>query len=176
MIAEELVGRLEAVRPKGTGKWQARCPAHDDREPSLSIREADDGRILVYCFAGCSVEAICAALGLTVRELFADSEPPSRRLQKAQPKPWRFRWRRTAARLEDHALTLWLRAESVLASAKDMQTPEWTDKDFDTAVKAVSRAYTDIERSEFLEDVAFDLRLQGLRKEQERYAPRSRVA
>jgi len=175
MTVQELLSQLDGVRHTPRG-WTAKCPAHDDRRPSLSIRETDDGQTLVYCFAGCSVEAICAALGLRLCDLFANSEPPSRRRRKAQQQHWRFNWRWTAARLEDHALTLWLRAESVLASAKDMQTPEWTDEDFDTAVKAVSRAYTDIERSEFLEDVAFDLRLQGLRKEQERYATRSRVA
>ena len=31
----------------------ARCPAHDDRKPSLSIRDADDGKVLVRCHAGC---------------------------------------------------------------------------------------------------------------------------
>jgi putative DNA primase/helicase len=42
--------------------WLARCPAHDDREPSLSIREADDGKVLVHCHAGCEQEHVIAAL------------------------------------------------------------------------------------------------------------------
>ncbi len=176
MKVEEVLKRLERVRARGHGRWSALCAAHADKYPSLTLRETDDGRILLHCFAGCSVEAICAALGLTVSNLFPDPESPRLGKRKPRSRPWRFDWRQTAALLEDHALTLWLRAESVLASAKDMQTPEWTDEDFDTAVKAVSRAYTDIERSEFLEDVAFDLRLQGLREEQERYATRNRVA
>ena len=49
------------------GRWLgtyglARCPAHDDRSPSLSIAEGHDGRLLLYCFAGCDFEAIRAAL------------------------------------------------------------------------------------------------------------------
>lgn len=48
----------------------ARCPAHDDRAPSLSVTEADDGRVLVYCHAGCETETIVAALGLTMADLF----------------------------------------------------------------------------------------------------------
>ena len=50
--------------------WQARCPAHDDHEPSLSIAEGDDGRVLLKCHAGCTPEAIVAALGLEMRDLF----------------------------------------------------------------------------------------------------------
>ncbi len=175
MTADELIGRLDGVRRTSRG-WTSKCPAHADRHPSLSIREGERG-LLLKCWAGCTLAEILTALNLTVADLFYETRACRkawRRLRQQQP--WRFDWRRTAALLEDHALTLWLRAESVLASAKNMQTPKWTDEDFDTAVNTMSRAYTDIERSEFLEGVAFDLRLQGLKKEQEQYASRSRVA
>jgi putative DNA primase/helicase len=43
-------------------QWQARCPAHDDHNPSLSICESDDGRILVHCHAGCEQSAVIDAL------------------------------------------------------------------------------------------------------------------
>ena len=49
------------------------CPVHQDRTPSLSIREAPDGRILFHCHAGCSQDAVLEALGLTGRDLFPDS-------------------------------------------------------------------------------------------------------
>jgi hypothetical protein len=58
------------------GRWTARCPAHDDRSPSLSIKAGEDGRVLVRCWAGCSTEAILKALNLTWRDLFA-GPPPS---------------------------------------------------------------------------------------------------
>jgi putative DNA primase/helicase len=48
-------------RKTGRG-WMARCPAHDDREPSLSIRDADDGTVLVRCHAGCDQGQVIAAL------------------------------------------------------------------------------------------------------------------
>src|SRR5476651_1498349 len=48
-------------RRAGLG-WTARCPAHDDKTPSLSIRDADDGKLLVYCFAGCASEEVIGAL------------------------------------------------------------------------------------------------------------------
>lgn len=52
-----------------------RCPSHEDRSPSLSVSEGRDGRALVHCFAGCSVEEVCRALDLTVRDLFVRRGP-----------------------------------------------------------------------------------------------------
>jgi len=72
MNLESILARLQGVRRNGSG-WQARCPAHEDRSPSLSIAEGRDGRTLLNCFAGCSPENIVRALGLTMRDLFSDS-------------------------------------------------------------------------------------------------------
>jgi putative DNA primase/helicase len=47
---------------KAGGSWMARCPAHDDRDPSLSIRDSDDGKVLVRCHAGCEQHQVIAAL------------------------------------------------------------------------------------------------------------------
>lgn len=72
----EVLGRLKKVRRSGKG-WTAWCPAHIDRERSLSVGVGDDGRVLLKCFAGCTIEAITRALGLTLSDLF--QEPPRRR-------------------------------------------------------------------------------------------------
>lgn len=66
-----LLSRLECVTPRGEGRWDARCPAHDDRSPSLSIRSAGES-ILIHCFAGCDPGDVLAAVGLSWRDLFAD--------------------------------------------------------------------------------------------------------
>jgi len=68
--ADTLLSRLEKVRQTGAGRWQARCPAHDDKGPSLSVREMDDGRVLVHCFAGCDTSEVLAAVGLDIGDLF----------------------------------------------------------------------------------------------------------
>jgi hypothetical protein len=61
-------------RPTGNGpKLEARCPAHDDKRASLSVTEASDGKLLVQCHAGCETEAVCAALRLTLADLFPDT-------------------------------------------------------------------------------------------------------
>ena len=60
MNAEALAAALGGK--KVGGGWIARCPSHHDREPSLSIRDADDGKVLVRCHAGCDQEQVIAAL------------------------------------------------------------------------------------------------------------------
>jgi hypothetical protein len=73
-ILEEL--RAHGCNPKRSGNgFRARCPAHDDLNPSLSLGEGDDGRILVHCHAGCDTSAVLGALGLVMRDLFTDRDP-----------------------------------------------------------------------------------------------------
>ena len=72
MSADILLGRLDGVRRVAPARWVARCPAHEDRTPSLSIRELDDGRVLVHDFGGCSVEEVLGAVGLEMSDLFPE--------------------------------------------------------------------------------------------------------
>jgi len=58
--------------PRGNGlQFSARCPAHDDNSPSLSITGTPNGNVLLYCHAGCSTPEIIDKLGLTFNDLFA---------------------------------------------------------------------------------------------------------
>lgn len=75
MTAETLLSRLERVRQRTADQWSARCPVHDDKGPSLSVRELADGRVLLHCFAGCEVDEIVGAVGLTLTDLFPPSAP-----------------------------------------------------------------------------------------------------
>jgi hypothetical protein len=70
MNADTLLSRLQSVRETGSDRWIARCPAHEDRSPSLSIRLLDDGRLLVHCFAGCEALSVVQAIGLSLADLF----------------------------------------------------------------------------------------------------------
>lgn len=72
MSAEKLLSRLEGVRPCGAGRWMAACPAHDDKSPSLSVRELEDGRVLAHCFSGCGAADILSAVGLSLADLFPE--------------------------------------------------------------------------------------------------------
>lgn len=66
----ELLSKLEQVRPDGDG-WKALCPSHADRNPSLRI-DLKNEKILLKCFAGCTTEAICAAVGIAMRDLYLE--------------------------------------------------------------------------------------------------------
>lgn len=90
--AEKLLARLEAVKTTGPGRWIARCPAHADRRPSLSIRQVDAGLVLLRCWAGCAAAEIMAAVGLTLSDLFPRPEEHHR-----GPIPKRSRWDRADA-------------------------------------------------------------------------------
>jgi hypothetical protein len=72
MTAQDLAEQLDGKR-NGAG-WMARCPAHEDRTPSLSITEGDGGKVLVKCFGGCPTENVLSAAGLTFADLHV-SEP-----------------------------------------------------------------------------------------------------
>jgi hypothetical protein len=69
--AEKFVQRLGKVKGRN-GSWTACCPAHEDKSPSLSIRETEDGRVLVHCFGGCDVSMVLAAVGMDLSDLFPD--------------------------------------------------------------------------------------------------------
>ena len=110
MTAGEIAGALGGR--KSARGWIARCPAHDDRNPSLSLTERD-GRLLVHCHAGCSQNAVIEALrerglwpererrGLTPAERAAWSraERQARDLARAA---WRW-WRERVAELDEAA-------------------------------------------------------------------------
>jgi hypothetical protein len=85
MTAAEIAARLNGHR-SGSG-WIAKCPSHPDRSPSLSIREGDAGRALVFCHAGCSVGAICAGMEIKLSDLFAGDgtiQPKPRIVREAE--------------------------------------------------------------------------------------------
>lgn len=86
MTAADIARALGGAKRHGV-EWDARCPAHDDANPSLSLREGDDGKILFRCHAGCSQQQVFDALrarGLLERRSNGHDHQP-----RATPKPAR---------------------------------------------------------------------------------------
>ncbi|OQW86215.1 MAG: hypothetical protein BWK72_18340 [Rhodoferax ferrireducens] len=75
---DNILPLLSKVKQRQPGQWSACCPAHDDKGPSLSIRELPTGEILLFCFSGCGASAILAALGLDFKDLYPPREPSGR--------------------------------------------------------------------------------------------------
>jgi len=72
MSIDALLSHLDGVKETGPGKYLSRCPAHDDRSPSLAIKDGDDGRVLIHCFAGCETESVLSAIGLTFSDVMPE--------------------------------------------------------------------------------------------------------
>jgi putative DNA primase/helicase len=83
MSTELILNRLQMVRRNGDG-WTARCPAHEDRSPSLSVHERD-GKTLLFCHAGCSQSALLTALRIEPRELSLDTADKGPRIVAEYP-------------------------------------------------------------------------------------------
>lgn len=88
MTADVLLSRLDRVRSTRPGTWIACCPAHDDRKPSLSVRELDDGRVLLHCWVGCAAGDVVAAVGLTLGDLFPPRPERLDHRQRGERRPF----------------------------------------------------------------------------------------
>ena len=87
--AQKILHHLDGVKETGTGKWQARCPAHDDKTPSLSVKEINDGTLLLKCWGGCSAGEIVGAVGLELSDLFPKQDNfDHSHAPKGQTRPW----------------------------------------------------------------------------------------
>jgi len=74
LTLQDWVYLLHAKR-QGSG-YVAHCPAHDDRQESLSINAGDNGAVVLHCFAGCSTEDVVAATGKTMADLYDRAAEP----------------------------------------------------------------------------------------------------
>lgn len=74
MNINNFLEKLGGVKKTNSG-WIARCPAHEDNNPSLSVSEGDEGRILFHCHAGCSFASVLNSLDLTAKDLFNRVQP-----------------------------------------------------------------------------------------------------
>ena len=118
--AERLLPRLDGVRQVAQQRWVAKCPAHEDRSPSLSIRETDDGRILVHDFGGCPTTEVLASLGMTVTDLFP--ERITHHAKSLRPNHWHA-MREALKTLCREALVVAIAAEDI-AAGRDLSADD----------------------------------------------------
>ncbi len=110
MNAEQIATALGGRR--SGNRWMAKCPAHDDKNPSLSIRDGDNGIVLVHCFAGCEQNKVLDAL--RSRGLWRDATPEQRLAAE----------RREHKAKRDHAEIVTAIAESDIEAGR-----EWNEGD-----------------------------------------------
>jgi len=83
---EELLSKLDKVKGRN-GSWTACCPHHNDGSPSLAVRHVEDGRVLLHCFAGCSVDEILGSIGMDMSDLFPENRDYDPTKSSKQVKP-----------------------------------------------------------------------------------------
>ncbi len=90
---QRVLDRLDRVKQHGDS-FTALCPAHEDRNTSLSIGAGENGQVLLYCHAGCETGEIVAALGMEMKDLFLAKEggrgalsPSPKRIEHSNASP-----------------------------------------------------------------------------------------
>ncbi len=120
MSIETLLSRVDGVRETGQGKYVARCPAHEDKSPSLAIKECSDGKVLLKCFAGCETEDVLAAVGMT----FSDVMPEKVGTEHSyRPQKW-INAKDALATLDHEALVVSIIGADFLEH-KEIDEPTW---------------------------------------------------
>lgn len=137
MRAEGILSLLDGVRSRGQGRWAARCPAHADRSPSLSIAEGERS-LLLHCFAGCRLTEICASLGICVADLFSDSRPDQRTLAEATR---RRMVQQRLDRIDGFCADSVREARAMLQAARNIVIDDWTDVQLDLALSDIATAH-----------------------------------
>lgn len=80
MSVEKILNKLNKVKRTSNNTWLACCPAHDDKTPSLSIKDTGEGKLMLRCFAGCETIDVLGAIGLD----WEDVMPPKQPLEKIE--------------------------------------------------------------------------------------------
>ncbi len=132
MSIDTLLDRLDGVKQTAPNRWIARCPAHDDHSPSLSISELADGQILIHCFAGCEATDVMAAVGLQLSDLYP--EPLDHRIR---PSRSRIPARDLLALIDHEALAIGLIVGQFM-EAQTLNEAGW--QRLATAVSRISKA------------------------------------
>lgn len=140
MTLDAILTQLDGVRQRGF-RWSARCPAHEDNSPSLSVAEGDRG-ILLRCFAGCGLQEICGSLGIKQQDLFFDAldTNPRRRKAAAQARAQRQREQADGDRRQGRRIDARREAEDFLYSRQGLDISQWTDQKLDDELSLVADA------------------------------------
>jgi len=138
MTTDDLLQRLEGVRPRGAGRWVSRCPAHNDHTPSLSVSEGDRG-LLIRCWAGCELSAICEAIGVKPKNLFYDTGGPVDRdaIRRNQN---RRRAAQAMQRASGKRADAFREAEAVIRAATNLDISKWSGEQLDAVLNRVCDA------------------------------------
>lgn len=128
---DNFLSRLKKVRKTAGNTYIACCPAHQDKSPSMTIREIEQDHILIHCFAGCSVESILDTVGMNFDDVFPNRVKEDGRKKSEIP----FNARDVLAALSNDASLIYM---FIADLRKNKAT---TPEQIENAYKAVLRVY-----------------------------------
>lgn len=169
MKLADFLAYLQGVKATTNG-CTARCPAHDDRHPSLVVTEADD-RLLIHCRTGCRTTDVLAAMGLDYPALFLESRTTKSTIyrtglcQSEGAPSFHWNWRSQCAELERCIQAKREHAEAMLSATHGLDVKSLTVDEFDELMSYVGRAYGWLERCERLDETVY-LAQQTMRAEE----------
>lgn len=146
MRLTDLLSRLDGIKPRGADKFIARCPAHQDRNPSLSIQDGHKA-ILLRCWSGCALAAITDKLGIAIKDLFHDALPDPRQRMAAIQR----RSKKKAAQQAEHQAKgrkndLLRRAERLIQSARGIRIDAWSHDELNRRLNTLADAYDTLDK------------------------------
>lgn len=136
MILEDFIQLLDRPRRQGRG-YISRCPAHDDRNPSLSIREGEKG-ILIRCWSGCSLDDICRAVNIEKKHLFFNSQISTEIRRESVRRKEVIRKLERVNGLESDVFRA---ADEIIGAAHGIDISSWTPEMIDRALNMLAPAY-----------------------------------
>ena len=72
---DKVLAAFPDAKQETSTRWKVRCPVHDDNKSSLSIGPANNGGVVLHCFAGCTNADIVSHVGLTLADLMPPKSP-----------------------------------------------------------------------------------------------------
>lgn len=142
MTLDEFLPRLDSVSSRGNGRHTARCPAHADKNPSLSVSEGEKG-LLLRCWSGCTVAEICKSLGIEQRDLFFDAldTDPQRRREAIQQRDRQRQEREQQANQQGALIDAMREADYFVRSRRGLDIRSWRDEKLNDELGALADAY-----------------------------------
>lgn len=145
-MIDDVLSKLRKVKRRGSGRWLACCPVHNDKTPSLSIRD-DNGTILIHCFGcGASGVDVCGAIGVDVNALFPESDYLGYSAEDYKKNAKNRSGLSAAQVLESLRFNSAVVAQHLLRVKKNIEVNQEDVERFDHAIYAISTAYEYIDR------------------------------
>jgi hypothetical protein len=148
MTLSDFLAVLTDVKTRAGGRYMARCPAHEDSSPSLSV-QAGEQAILLRCFAACTPLEIVSSLKLTMSDLFFGT-PTKQAVRKAHAEQFR---KRRVQQQREYKIALAREAMYEVMESEGISLDSLSDYSLDYRLNRLATCYAILDRDEYTGDI-----------------------